>query len=159
VAVNGIAAGGGFSLALNGDIVMAARSAKFIQVFSRIGLIPDLGSTWLLPRAIGRTKALKIMMTNETVTADMALEWGMITDCVDDDQLIPRARELAAKLAKGPTLALMSTRNMVDEGNANTFAQQFRRELEVNSEMRVSFDGKEGVNAFLEKRPAAFRGE
>jgi len=72
---------------------------------------------------------------------------------------MPQARELAAKLAKGPTLALMSTRNMVDEGNANTFAQQFRRELEVNSEMRVTFDGKEGVNAFLEKRPAAFRGE
>jgi 2-(1,2-epoxy-1,2-dihydrophenyl)acetyl-CoA isomerase len=138
---------------------MAARSAKFIQVFSRIGLIPDLGSTWLLPRAIGRTKALKIMMTNETVMAETALEWGMITDCFDDDQLMPQARELAAKLAKGPTRALIETRAMVDEGNDNDFAQQFRRELEVNSEMRDTFDGKEGVNAFLEKRPTAFRGE
>ena len=159
MAVNGIAAGGGFSLALNGDIIMAARSAKFIQVFSRIGLIPDLGSTWLLPRAIGRTRALKIMMTNETLMAETALEWGMITDCVDDDQLIPHARELALRLAKGPTRTLVATRATVDEGNDNDFAAQFRRELEVNGVMRETFDGIDGVNAFLEKRPSAFRGE
>jgi 2-(1,2-epoxy-1,2-dihydrophenyl)acetyl-CoA isomerase len=159
IAVNGTAAGGGFSLALSGDIIMAAKSAKFIQVFSRIGLIPDLGSTWLLPRAIGRTRALKIMMTNEPIMADQAMEWGMLADVVDDDQLMSQARALASKLAKGPTRALMETRNMVDEGNDNDFAQQFRRELEVNSVMRDTFDGKEGVNAFLEKRPTSFRGE
>jgi 2-(1,2-epoxy-1,2-dihydrophenyl)acetyl-CoA isomerase len=159
IAVNGTAAGGGFSLALSGDIIMAARSTKFIQVFSRIGLIPDLGSTWLLPRAIGRTRALKLMMTNEPILADQAMEWGMLADVVDDDQLLPQARELAAKLAKGPTLALLETRKMVDEGNDNDFAAQFRRELEVNSVMRDTFDGKEGVNAFLEKRATSFRGE
>jgi len=158
VAVNGTAAGGGFSLALCGDIIMAARSAKFIQVFSRIGLVPDLGSSYLLPRAIGRTRALKVMMTNEPVMAEKALEWGMITDCFDDEDLMPAARELAAKLAKGPTQTLMMTRSIVDEAGDNSFEAQFRRELEVNGVMRDSHDGKEGVAAFVEKRTAEFKG-
>jgi len=158
VAVNGTAAGGGFSLALCGDIIMAARSAKFIQVFSRIGLVPDLGSSYLLPRAIGRTRALKVMMTNEPVMAETALEWGMITDCFDDEDLMPAARELAGKLAKGPTQTLMMTRSIVDEAGDNSFEAQFRRELEVNGVMRDSHDGKEGVAAFVEKRTAEFLG-
>lgn len=158
-AVNGTAAGGGFSLALAGDIVMAARSAKFIQVFSRIGLIPDLGSTYLVPQAIGRARALKMMMTNQPVSAEVALQWGLISDCLDDRELLPAARELAAKLAEGPTRTLVATRRLVDECESNAFETQFRRELEVQSEMRESHDGKEGVAAFVEKRPAMFRGE
>ena len=158
-AVNGTAAGGGFSLALAGDIVMAARSAKFIQVFSRIGLIPDLGSTYLVPQAIGRARALKMMMTNQPVSAEVALQWGLISDCLDDGELLPAARELAAKLAEGPTRTLVATRRLVDESESNSFETQFRRELEVQSEMRESHDGKEGVAAFVEKRPAMFRGE
>ncbi len=158
-AVNGTAAGGGFSLALAGDIVMAARSAKFIQVFSRIGLIPDLGSTYLVPQAIGRARALKMMMTNQPVSAEVALQWGLISDCLDDGELLPAARELAAKLAEGPTRALVATRRLVDESEHNAFETQFRRELEVQSDVRESHDGKEGVAAFVEKRPAMFRGE
>ena len=158
-AVNGTVAGGGFALALAGDMVLAARCAKFIQVFSRIGLIPDLGSTYLLPRAIGRARALKMMLTNDPIPAQQALEWGMIADCVDDAELMPAARALAARLASGPTLALVATRRMVDEGEHNDFETQFRRELEVQRAMRESRDSREGVAAFLEKRAAVFRGE
>ena len=116
VAVNGTAAGGGFSVALCGDFLIAARSAKFIQVFSRIGLSPDLGSTYLLPRAIGRARALQLMMTNDPLDAATAAEWGLIAEVLDDDRLMPRAREIAERLATGPTYALQLTRRMVDEG-------------------------------------------
>ena len=159
VAVNGTAAGAGFSLAMVGGIAMAARSAKFIQVFSRIGLVPDCGSTYLLPQIIGRGQALKAMMTNDPITAETALEWGLISDCLDDGALLPAAQELAAKLAKGPTRALVETRALVDEIEGDTFERQFRRELEVQAEIRLSHDGQEGVNAFVERRPAVFRGE
>ncbi len=158
-AVNGTAAGGGFSLALAGDILLAAKSAKFIQVFSRIGLIPDLGSTYLLPQAIGRARALKMMMTNEPVTADQAMEWDLVSDVYEDDQLMDEARTLAARPADGPTYALEMTRKVVDESLHNDFKTQFRRELEVNAELREKLDSKEGVAAFLEKRPAVFMGE
>ncbi len=157
-AINGIAAGGGFSLALVGDILIAAKSAKFIQVFSRIGLVPDLGSTYLIPQAIGRAAALKLMMTNDPISAEKALELGLISDCVEDEALMPTAGELAARLAKGPTSALTRTRQLVDETLGDAFEQQFRRELEAQEEMRVHHDGMEGVNAFLEKRAAQFTG-
>lgn len=158
VAVNGTAAGGGFSVALCGDFLIAARSAKFIQVFSRIGISPDLGSTYMLPRAIGRARALQLMMTNEPLDAEKALEWGLITEVLDDDQLMVRARKIAAQLASGPTYALHMTRRLVDEGEVNTFDQQFRRELESNSELLDMPDGIEGVQAFNDKRKAVFRG-
>lgn len=159
VAVNGTAAGGGFSVALSGDFLIAARSAKFIQVFSRIGLSPDLGSTYLLPRAIGRARSLQLMMTNDPLDAETALEWGLIAEVLDDDRLMDRAREIAGRLATGPTYALHMTRRMVDEAEANSFEQQFRRELETNSELRDTPDSQEGVLAFKEKRKAVFRGE
>ncbi|MFP6748942.1 MAG: enoyl-CoA hydratase-related protein [Alphaproteobacteria bacterium] len=158
VAVNGTAAGAGFSFALTGDIIMAARSAKFIQVFSRIGLIPDMGSTYLLPKVVGRTRALKIMLTNEPIMAETALEWGLISDCVADDDLMPMARDLAAKLAKGPTRALVATRAMVDEAEANDFETHVRRELEEQMVIGETADAKEGVAAFVEKRQAVFTG-
>src|SRR4029079_632404 len=103
VAVNGVAAGGGFSLAMAGDVIVAARSASFIQVFSRIALVPDLGSTWFLPRLIGRQRALELMMTNEPVAADLAKEWGLVREVFDDAALRDGALALARKLASGPT--------------------------------------------------------
>ena len=159
MAINGTAAGAGFSLSMVGDITLAARSAKFIQVFSRIGLVPDCASTYLLPRIIGRGQALKAMMTNDPISAETALEWGLISECLEDDELMPAARTLAARLAKGPTRALVETRRLVDEIEGDAFERQFRRELEVQAEIREGHDGKEGVAAFVERRPAVFRGE
>lgn len=158
-AINGTAAGAGFSFALVGDVIMAARSAKFIQVFFRIGLIPDMGSTYLLPQVIGRARALKVMLTNEPIMAETALEWGLISDCVADEELMPMARDLAAKLAKGPTRALVATRNMVDEAADNDFATHVRRELEVQMVIAETADATEGIAAFVEKRQAVFTGQ
>jgi 2-(1,2-epoxy-1,2-dihydrophenyl)acetyl-CoA isomerase len=159
VAVNGTVAGAGFALVMAGDIVLAARSAQFIQAFSRIGLIPDLGSTYTLPRAMGRSRALRMMLTGDAVTADQAAQWGLVSECVDDEELMPAARSLAKRLARGPTRALVATRAMVDEGERNDFRTQFRRELEVQKSLRESRDAREGVAAFLEKRRPVFTGE
>ena len=158
VAVNGVAAGGGFSLAMAGDIIVAARSASFIQVFSRIGLVPDLGSTWLLPRLIGRQRALELMLLNEPLSAERAQEWGLVRQVVDDAQLLDAAMELAQRLAKGPTRALVATRALLEESEHATYATQFRREIETQAEVRQSADALEGRNAFVEKRKAQFSG-
>jgi 2-(1,2-epoxy-1,2-dihydrophenyl)acetyl-CoA isomerase len=158
VAVNGVAAGGGFSLAMAGDIIVAARSASFIQVFSRIGLVPDLGSTWLLPRLIGRQRALELMLFNEPLSAERAQEWGLVRQVVDDAQLPDAAMELAQRLAKGPTRALVATRALLEESEHATYATQFRREIETQAEVRQSADALEGRNAFVEKRKAQFSG-
>ena len=159
VAVNGAVAGAGFALVMAGDIVLAARSAQFIQAFSRIGLVPDLGSTYALPRAIGRSRALRMMMTGDAIPAEQAAQWGLVSECVADEELLPAARALAQRLARGPTRALVATRAMVDEGERNDFRTQFRRELEVQKSLRESRDAREGVAAFLEKRPPVFTGE
>jgi 2-(1,2-epoxy-1,2-dihydrophenyl)acetyl-CoA isomerase len=158
VAVNGVAAGGGFSLAMAGDIIVAARSASFIQVFSRIGLVPDLGSTWLLPRLIGRQRALELMLFNEPLSAERAMEWGLVRQVVDDAQLLDAATELAQRLAQGPTRALVATRALVEESEHATYAAQFRKEIETQAEVRQSVDALEGRNAFVEKRKAQFSG-
>jgi 2-(1,2-epoxy-1,2-dihydrophenyl)acetyl-CoA isomerase len=158
VAVNGVAAGGGFSLAMAGDIIVAARSASFIQVFSRIGLVPDLGSTWLLPRLIGRQRALELMLLNEPLSAERAQEWGLVRQVVDDAQLLDAAKELAQRLAQGPTRALVATRALIEESEHATYATQFRKEIETQAEVRQSKDALEGRNAFVEKRKAQFSG-
>jgi 2-(1,2-epoxy-1,2-dihydrophenyl)acetyl-CoA isomerase len=158
VAVNGVAAGGGFSLAMSGDIILAARSASFIQVFSRIGLVPDLGSTWLLPRLIGRQRALDLMLLNEPLSAERAQEWGLVRQVVDDDDLLGEAMKLAQRLAEGPTRALVATRQLVEESEHSSYAAQFRREIEFQSEIRQSADAQEGRKAFVEKRKAQFTG-
>jgi len=144
---------------LAGDVIFAARSARFIQVFSRIGLVPDIGSTYLLPRYIGRARALKAMMSNDPISAEQALDWGMVSDMVDDAELMPAALEFAKRLAEGPTGTLVATRALVDEADGNDFAGQFRRELEVQEAVSRSADGREGVAAFVEKRPARFTGQ
>jgi 2-(1,2-epoxy-1,2-dihydrophenyl)acetyl-CoA isomerase len=158
VAVNGVAAGGGFSLAMAGDMIVAARSAKFIQVFSRIGLVPDLGSTWLLPRLIGRQRALELMLLNEPLSAELALQWGLVRQVVDDDRLRDEAMKLAHRLAEGPTRALVATRRLLEESEYASYSAQFRREIEVQAEIRRSEDALEGRNAFVEKRAARFGG-
>jgi len=158
VAVNGVAAGGGFSLAMAGDIILAARSASFIQVFSRIGLVPDLGSTWLLPRLIGRQRALELMFLNEPLSAERALEFGLVRQVVDDISLLDEATKLAQRLAAGPTRALVATRALLEESEHASYAAQFRREIEVQSDIRSSEDALEGRNAFVEKRKARFSG-
>ena len=158
VAVNGVAAGGGFSLAMAGDIIVAARSARFIQVFSRIGLVPDLGSTWLLPRLIGRQRALELMLLNEPLPAERALEFGLVRQVVDDDRLLDEAMKLARRLAEGPTRALVATRRLLEESEHASYSAQFRREIEVQADIRRSEDALEGRNAFVEKRAAQFGG-
>ncbi|MBI5262109.1 MAG: enoyl-CoA hydratase/isomerase family protein [Bradyrhizobium sp.] len=158
VAVNGVAAGGGFSLAMAGDIILAARSATFIQVFSRIGLVPDLGSTWLLPRLIGRQRALELMLLNEPLSAEQAHEWGLVRKVVDDERLLAEAMTLARRLAEGPTRALIATRALLDESEHASYGAQFRREIEMQAELRTSADAIEGRNAFIEKRAARFTG-
>jgi 2-(1,2-epoxy-1,2-dihydrophenyl)acetyl-CoA isomerase len=158
VAVNGVAAGGGFSLAMAGDIILAARSASFIQVFSRIALVPDLGSTWLLPRLIGRQRALELMLLNEPLTAERAKEWGLVREVFDDAALLSEAKKFARRLADGPTRTLAATRQLIEASEDATYAEQFRREIEVQSEIRKTPDATEGRNAFLEKRPAKFTG-
>lgn len=158
VAVNGVAAGGGFSLAMAGDMIVAARSASFIQVFSRIGLVPDLGSTWLLPRLIGRQRALELMLFNEPLTAEGAHEIGLVRQVVDDAQLLPEAIKLAQRLAEGPTRALIATRKLIEAGEGASLEEQFRREIEWQAEIRNGPDAVEGRKAFIEKRKARFIG-
>ncbi len=158
VAVNGVAAGGGFSLAMAGDMIVAARSASFIQVFSRIGLVPDLGSTWLLPRLIGRQRALELMLLNEPLSAERAHDMGLVRTVVDDAQLQPEAMALATRLANGPTRALVATRRLLDESEHASYEGQFRREIELQAEIRASVDAIEGRTAFIEKRKARFTG-
>lgn len=159
VAVNGVAAGAGFSLAISGDAIVAARSASFIQVFSRIGLVPDLGSTWLLPRLIGRQRAIELMMLNEPLSAEQAKEWGLVRKVVEDGSVLEEATTLASRLANGPTRALIATRQLVETGQHAGYAEHFRRELEVQAEMLETDDAFEGRTAFLEKRPVQFNGQ
>src|SRR5882757_7609450 len=158
VAVNGVAAGGGFSLAMAGDVIVAARSASFIQVFSRIALVPDLGSTWLLPRLIGRQRALELMLLNEPLSAERAHAWGLVRQVVDDDRLLDEAMALARRLGQGPTRALVATRMLLEESEHASYAAQFRREIETQAEVRQSADALEGRAAFVEKRGARFSG-
>src|SRR3954453_7050495 len=149
VAVNGVAAGGGFSLAMAGDMIVAARSARFIQVFSRIALVPDLGSTWLLPRLVGRQRALELMMTNEPLSADQAKEWGLVRDVFDDASLRDGALALARKLASGPTRALVATRRLIDESEHANYADQFRKEIESRARIRLIAEAAEGPKRSL----------
>jgi 2-(1,2-epoxy-1,2-dihydrophenyl)acetyl-CoA isomerase len=158
-AINGVAAGGGFSLAMAGDMIVAARSATFIQVFSRIGLVPDIGSTWLLPRLVGRQRALQLMLLNQPLSADTAHAWGLVYEVVDDVNLREAALLLAHRLAEGPTRALVATRRLLDESEHAGFEGQFRRELEMQTVLAKSADAIEGRTAFVEKRPARFSGQ
>lgn len=157
-AVNGLAAGAGFSIALACDFIIAAESARFILAFSRIGLVPDLGASYVLPRAIGRARALQVMMTGDSISAANAENWGLAIKSVPDDQLLESAGEWAQRLAQGPTVALRKMRDLVDAAEHNSFEAHFRQELQTQAVLRVGHDAREGVAAFLEKRPAVFKG-
>jgi 2-(1,2-epoxy-1,2-dihydrophenyl)acetyl-CoA isomerase len=157
-AVNGVAAGAGCNLALACDIVVAARSASFVQAFSRIGLVPDCGGTWFLPRLVGTARARALMMLAEPVTADIAAEWGMIWRAVDDDRLMPEAQALIERLASGPTVALGLIKQALDESGDNDLADQLDLERDLQIEAAETPDHAEGVRAFLEKRAPVFTG-
>ena len=158
VAVNGAAAGAGCPLALCGDFVIAAHSAYFQCGFARIGLIPDLGATWLLPRLIGRARAHAMMMLDQRVPASLAREWGMIHRCVDDGDLHAAAESLAAELAKGPTQALVAIRQVVLDGLGVSLSSALQQEARAQHTACLSGDFKEGIEAFFAKRPPAFPG-
>jgi 2-(1,2-epoxy-1,2-dihydrophenyl)acetyl-CoA isomerase len=156
-AINGIAAGAGMSLALTGDIRIAARSASFLQAFARIGLVPDCGSSWLLPRLIGMARAMELSLLAERLPADTALAWGLINRVEDDDALMPKAMELARSLASGPR-SLGLIRQLYWAGMDNTYSDQLDLEAKLQSQAGMTRDYQEGVAAFREKRPASFSG-
>ncbi len=155
-AVNGAAAGVGCSFALLGDLIVAGESAYFLQAFRRIGLVPDGGSTYLLPRMIGRARAMEMMLLGEKISARQALEWGMINRCVADDQLLPTALELARALADGP-LAVTMIRQLAWESLDQDWQGQLQKERVTQRTAGRTEDFREGVMAFLQKRKATFK--
>jgi 2-(1,2-epoxy-1,2-dihydrophenyl)acetyl-CoA isomerase len=158
-AVNGPAAGAGMSFALMGDMILCARSSYFLQAFRRIGLVPDCGSTWLLPRLIGKARSVELSLMGERLPAEKALEWGLVNRVYDDGALMDEAMKLANELANGPTIALSLIRKMYWESLENSFEDQLNLEYASQRIAGAAEDFKEGVTAFIEKRPAKFRGK
>ncbi len=157
-AVNGPAAGAGMSFALMGDMILCARSAYFLQAFRRIGLVPDCGSTWLLPRLVGKARAVELSLMGEKLPAEKALEWGLVNRVYDDAALKGEAMKLAHELASGPTVALAMIRRLYWDSPENSYEQQLDLEYQLQRVAGATEDFGEGVRAFLEKRPAAFKG-
>jgi 2-(1,2-epoxy-1,2-dihydrophenyl)acetyl-CoA isomerase len=157
-AVNGVAAGAGANIALACDIVIAAKSAKFIQSFANIGLIPDSGGTWTLPRLAGQSRALGLALTGEPLMAERAETWGVIWKCVDDDKLVEETNTLAAKFASAPTRGLAMTKKLIRESGARALEAQLDVERDAQRTLGRTSDYKEGVAAFMEKRTPKFSG-
>jgi 2-(1,2-epoxy-1,2-dihydrophenyl)acetyl-CoA isomerase len=157
-AVNGTAAGAGANIALACDIVLAARSAKFIQSFAKIGLVPDSGGTWRLPRLIGEARAKALAMLAEPISAETAENWGMIWRAVDDDQLQSEAEALAAHLASQPTQGLAMIKQAFAKSATNSLDAQLDLERDLQRRAGETPDYAEGVNAFIAKRPPNFTG-
>ena len=157
-AVNGPAAGAGMSFALMGDMILCARSSYFLQAFRRIGLVPDCGSTWLMPRLIGKARAIELSLMGERLPAEKALEWGLVNRVCDDATLMEETMKLAHDLANGPTVALSLIRKLYWDSPENSFEDQLNLEFEFQRKAGRTEDFKEGVSAFLEKRPAKFNG-
>jgi 2-(1,2-epoxy-1,2-dihydrophenyl)acetyl-CoA isomerase len=155
-AVNGVAAGAGANLALCCDMVVAARSASFIQAFSKIGLVPDCGGTWLLPRLVGRAQALGLAMTGDKLPAEEAARIGLIWRCIDDADFAAEVQTLAARLSKMPARALAETRRLVDAATTQAFDDALVAEAQAQGALGASHDFAEGVAAFRGKRAAAF---
>lgn len=158
VAVNGTAGGGGFSLAMVGDLILAAESAKFVSAYTRSALSPDGGSTYFLPRAVGLRRAAELMLTNRVLTAAEALDWQLITRVVADDDLLAEAVALGKEFASGPTLAHGRVKQMLLATFGESLETQMESEARNIAEMSRSRDTAEGIAAFLEKRPPHYRG-
>ena len=157
-AVNGVAAGAGTNLALACDIVLAAKSASFVQAFARVGLVPDCGGTWFLPRLVGMARARALTLLAEPLPAVTAAEWGLIWRTVEDDRLMPEAQALTARLAAGAGVGLMLTKRALDMAAANDLDRQLDLERDLQQEAAASPDHAEGIRAFVEKRPPVFAG-
>ena len=156
--VNGVAAGAGANIALACDIVVAAKSAKFIQSFSAIGLIPDSGGTWVLPRLVGQARALGLALTGEPLPAEKAAEWGLIWKAVEDDALDAEVDAVANKLAALPPLGLAAIKEMIRSTWGNSLDEELHLQRDMMRRLGFTEDYREGVAAFLEKRPASFKG-
>lgn len=157
-AVNGPAAGFGFSFALAGDMVVAARSAFFLSAFRRLGVSPDGGLSWMLPRIIGWARAKELMVMGTRLPADKALDWGLVNRVYDDETFRAESLALAHELAAGPTLAIGITRRLFWEGWSRSYEEQIDQEERVQAQTFASNDAAEGVRAMLEKREARFEG-
>jgi 2-(1,2-epoxy-1,2-dihydrophenyl)acetyl-CoA isomerase len=159
IAIPGMAAGGGFSLALFGDIVLAAHSAKFVMAYTNAGLSPDGSSSYYLPRVVGLRRAQELMLTNRMLSAKEAQEWGIVTTVVEDDALAEAAETLGLKLAAGPTKAYAAVKKLL----SRTFEQSLEVQLEEESRLIAAnangADGREGLDAFINKRKPTFKGE
>ena len=156
--VNGVAAGAGANVALACDLVIAAKSAKFIQSFSAIGLIPDSGGTWVLPRLVGQARALGLALTGDPLPAETAAEWGLIWKAVDDDMLDAEVDALAARLASLPPLGLAATKQMIRSSWRHSLDEELNHQRDAMRRLGYTEDYREGVAAFLEKRPPKFTG-
>lgn len=158
-AVNGVAAGVGMSLALSADVVVATKSSYFLQAFTRIGLVPDGGSTYILPRLIGTRRAMELSLLAEKLPAEKALEWGLINYVTEDGTVFDTAMDLARRMAKGPTVAYRLTRKLYWQSWEASYDEQLHAERIAQREAGHSDDSREGVIAFLQKRPADFKGK
>jgi 2-(1,2-epoxy-1,2-dihydrophenyl)acetyl-CoA isomerase len=156
--VNGVAAGAGANVALACDLVVAAKSAKFIQSFSAIGLIPDSGGTWVLPRLVGQARALGLALTGEPLPAERAADWGLIWKAVDDDALDTEIDALAGKLAAMPPLGLAAIKQMIRSSWSHSLDEELDGQRDEMRRLGFTEDYREGVAAFLEKRPPKFVG-
>ena len=157
-AVNGVAAGAGANIALACDIVLAARSANFIQAFAKIGLVPDSGGTWFLPRFVGAARARGLAMLAEPLAAEKAEAWGLIWKAVDDDRLMDECEKLAQHFASAPTFGLAQIKRALDAAETNDFDTQLDLERDLQRQAGASPDYAEGVKAFMEKRAPHFTG-
>lgn len=157
-AVNGVAAGAGANIALACDLVLAARSASFIQAFCKLGLVPDSGGSWSLPHLVGRARAMGLALLGERLSAEQAEQWGMIWQVLDDDELQDKAMQLARHLATQPTQGLALIKQAINAAATNSMDQQLDLEKELQTVAGRTDDYREGVAAFMQKRPPSFKG-